>query len=294
MAQIRNTLKCIGCGLALAIAPAPGLAQTGAEPPLDNEPAAPAGTQQDVQFKDAAPYSSDAALSAHLGYAGPAREYVLEREKFRFLVPNGYSTNAGWGLLVWVSPSDMPRVPRDWEAELAKHRLLLISAYRAGNDRHALDRCRLALDATCNVARRFPIDPQRIYVGGFSGGGRIASVLGVCYADLFTGALCICGVDFYQPVLAAPGQYYPPSYKPGAGVLARAKQSGRFVLLTGESDMNRPNTKSTMENGFKASGFKNALYIEVPGMEHALPPTEVLGSALDYLDDQAAATPGKK
>jgi len=241
-----------------------------------------ASPRTDVQFSQSAPYVSLPGLRKHLGYPGPLPAYHVSNEVFQVIVPTSYSTNQTWGLLVWVSAADEPRVPRDWDAELSVHRLLVVSAHHGGNERDTVDRFRLALDATCNICRRYTIDPKRIYVGGFSGGARIASMLGVAYADLFCGTLCVCGVDFYQPIPAAGGGYYLANYMPDPGVLLLAKKR-RYVLLTGQNDINRDNTRSTSDNGFKRAGFKNVLYLEVPGMSHALPARPTLKTALDYL-----------
>ena len=238
----------------------------------------------DRQFTLEAPYSSAAEITRHFGYKVPLPEYDLKGEKFRVMVPEDYSTNGAWGLLVWISPENDASFPESWKAELARHRLLLVSAYKSGNDRHPLDRFRLALDATCNLCRNYRIDRQRIYVGGFSGGARMASMLGVAYGDIFTGTLCVCGVNFYRSLRSPEGEEYQATYAPDPGAWARAKKVGRFVLLTGETDPNRPNTKYLAESGFKRDGFKSVLYLEVPGMGHAMPEPAVLRKALDFLD----------
>ena len=264
------------CLSAIGWALGTGWAQT---PPTN----APAPLSADVQFSTAAPYGSGQELIRRLGIKWPPAPSDLALEKFRIVIPQNYSTNTAWGLLVWVSPSDEPRVPLAWEQELASHKLLLASPYRAGNSRDAIERCRIALDATCNMCRQYRIDPERIYIAGFSGGGRIASILGVAYADVFSGCLAVCGVDFYQNIAAGVGEFYPATYRPDARVLLRARDHGRFVLLTGEADPNRANTKATAELGFKGSGFKHVTYMEVKGMKHALPGPEVLAAALRSL-----------
>jgi hypothetical protein len=75
--------------------------------------------------------------------------------------------------------------------------------------------------------------------------------------------------------------------------LSRAKTAGRFVLLTGELDMNRENTLSTYERGFKVAGFRNCHYLEVKGMKHELPRAPVLNTALAYLAGTAKESEAK-
>jgi predicted esterase len=249
---------------------------------------APGEFRGKLQFDRAAPYATQAEFGRRLGFVGVPPSYGITNEEFRVVVPAAYGTNGTWGLFVWISPSSDARLPADYEEQLTRHRLLLVAALNGGNDRPSIDRIRLALDATCNMCRRYKINYQRIYVGGFSGGSRVASVLGVAYADIFTGALCLCGVDFYQDVPAAAGGYYLAGYKPDPNLLQRAKRNGRFALVTGENDVNRDNAKSTADHGFSANGFTHCLYMEVPAMQHTLPSVMVFQTALKYLDNPAS------
>ena len=239
---------------------------------------------EEHQFTNSAPYAAAGEITRHFGYAVALPQYDLKVEKFRVLVPREESTNRTLGLLVWISPENEAQVPDALALELAPHRLLVVSAYRSGNDRHPLDRFRLALDATSNLCRKYPVDRNRIYVGGFSGGGRIASMLGVAYGDIFTGTLCVCGVNFYRSLRGPQGEEYPAVYAPDPGAWARAKQTGRFAFITGETDPNRPNTNVLAQNGFRRDGFKNVLYVEVPGMGHEVPDSQVFRKALDFLE----------
>jgi poly(3-hydroxybutyrate) depolymerase len=239
--------------------------------------------QADRQFKESAPYSSVEEVGRHFGYSVAFPPYDLSQEKFRIVIPESYSTNEDWGLVVWISPENQAHVPSQLLQELAPRHLLLVAAYKSGNDRHPLDRFRLALDGTCNMCRSYRVDRRRIYVAGFSGGSRMASMLGVAYGDLFSGTLCVCGVNFYRLIQSSEREQYPAAYDPAPTSLARAKHLGRFVLLTGEADPNRLNTQTLSQKGFKREGFKNVLYLEVKGMGHEVPPGPMIAQALDFL-----------
>jgi hypothetical protein len=243
--------------------------------------AAPAQTV--VEFTETAPYSTPEEVARRFGFVEPAPSYEIGREKFELILPDSYATNGSWGALIWISPGDDAYVRKDWAVELAKHRLLFIGANKGGNNRNPIDRIRLALDAAWNMSHRFTLDRKRIYVGGLSGGARIASMLGVAYGDVFMGALCVCGVNFYKTVPATGGKFYPATYVPPQERVLQARKN-RFVLLTGEEDMNRQATKDTWIGGFRASGFQNVLCLDVKGMKHELPGAPVLNTALNYLD----------
>src|SRR5690349_15384453 len=79
--------------------------------------------EEDRQFANSAPYGSAAEISSHFGYSVPLPDYDLKVEKFRLFVPETYSTNTSWGLLVWISPENEGRVPKSLTSELASHRL---------------------------------------------------------------------------------------------------------------------------------------------------------------------------
>ena len=90
------------------------------------------------------------------------------------------------------------------------------------------------------MRQRFNVDPRRVYISGFSGGGRVASCLGVAYADIFSGAMPFMGVNFYRDVPAPHGKKFRLNYLPHKDLLAIAKKDGRFVLVTGSDDLTAP------------------------------------------------------
>jgi predicted esterase len=188
------------------------------------------------------------------------------------------------GLLIYINPDDSANLPGGYEELLGKRGLIAVVPYKAGNSRNIFDRMRLAIDAQFNLRKKYAVDPSRVYLSGFSGGGRTASMLAVAYADLFSGAAPLCGVSFYTEIPSEPGKHWPPSYIPDAGPLKTAKASGRYALVTGEKDFNLKNTQAVYEHGFRKQGFKRASLVEVPGLGHAPPPPEWFEKALEFLD----------
>jgi hypothetical protein len=213
------------------------------------------------------------------------------KDAFQLLVPKNYRPEQRWGVLVWISPSDSARIPQEWEEVLAKHRLLFVGAMKAGNSRNILERIQLAVLASAGMRERFAVDERRVYVSGFSGGARVASMLGVAYADMFTGTASFMGVNFYTDLPSADGKkLYPPQYIPDDQVLEIAKRRSRFVLVSSERDFNKSDTRIVWEQGFKKEGFPAVAYMEVPGLGHSMPPAEWLEKALQFLDGPRTAT----
>ncbi|HLY11385.1 MAG TPA: PHB depolymerase family esterase [Planctomycetota bacterium] len=238
----------------------------------------------DVTFEKSSPLGEIDVMKARFHFKVEVNPYNVAQEKFRMVIPKPYTHGDKWGLFVYVNPGDGAGLPDGYEAILEKHRLIAVAAYKTGNERNVVERFRLALDAQFNMVRRFNIDPARVYVSGFSGGGRIASMLGVAYADLFPGAIPFCGVNFYTSIPSEPGKVWPPNYSPASDTLRTAKSTARYVLVTGEKDMNLKNTQAVYDHGFKKEGFKHALLMEVPGMGHSPPPAESFDKGLDFLD----------
>jgi Esterase PHB depolymerase len=174
------------------------------------------------------------------------------------------------GVLVYVSPMDTGAIDPRWREVMDQQNLIYISANQAGNEIPVLRRMVMANLAVRTLAQRYTFDPARIYVSGFSGGGKVASLLATQYPEVFTGALYICGVNFWQ-------EDQTPKVK---RVL-----KNRFVFLSGSRDFNRMQTRRIQKSYIEAGAEHTSLII-VPGMAHELPDAAYLTEALLFLGGQ--------
>jgi hypothetical protein len=92
------------------------------------------------------------------------------------------------------------------------------------------------------------------------------------------------GVNFYTDLPAEGGKQFGLNYIPDDQALDIAKKKCRYVLVTGEKDFNRVNTRSAEEHGFRKEGFASVLCLEVPGLAHAMPDATWLNKGLEFLD----------
>lgn len=230
------------------------------------KPAAAQTGEYHAVFKERNPLSDAAVVATRHGWVvsrlkaeGAEVEYDLAKESFEVRVPADYDGAKKYGLFVWVSAGNSGKANSAWGGVLDKHHLIWAGANRAGNSRSVMVRLGLALDAVTNIKARYSIDPDRVYVSGGSGGGRCASMLGVSCPDAFHGGIYIIGCDYFREIpTGEPNKYWPRSYvQPSARLLGFAKQRSRHVLLTGEQDMNRLQTKANFELGFKRDGFEH-------------------------------------
>jgi dienelactone hydrolase len=214
--------------------------------------------------------------------------YELAEETFEVYVPDGYEPGAGYGLLVWISPIDFGGTERPGVQEaLDGAKLLWIGANRSGNGRPSWDRGGLGVDAARRMASLYDLDPDRIYVAGYSGGGRMASGLALHFPEVFRGAFSVYGVSWYEPVPVSdkPGAHWPASFAaPPAESLPSLRSESRFVLLTGSRDFNKPQTRA-IRRAMEAAGYEGVTYLEVPGASHYdLPEGEWWARAFAALD----------
>lgn len=218
----------------------------------------------------------------------------VSKDAFQIVLPASYQPDGSWGLFVWISASDNTRLPAEWLAVLEKHKLVTVSALKAGNQRNILDRIQLGVTAAIVIPQQLPLDPSRVWVSGFSGGARVASMLGVAYGDLFRGTIPFMGVNFYTDLPTQPGgKKSPPQFIPNREVLEIAKREGSFVLVTSDSDFNREETQIVFQKGFQAERFQNVSILQASGIGHQLPAADWLEKALVSVDLKKRSEPEK-
>ncbi len=171
------------------------------------------------------------------------------------------------GVFVYVSPMNTGQIDSRWREVMDQQNLIYIAANNSGNRIPTVRRMVLATLAVRALARQLSFDTGRIYVSGFSGGGRVASRLASQYPEVFTGALYICGVDFWK--------------KDQTTNVERVIRN-RFVFLTGTRDFNRRETRQIQKRYIKA-GAQHTRLIEVPGLAHEHPDAAYLTEALQFL-----------
>lgn len=259
-----------------------------------DEPAAATGLQRVVVFTDYAPAARSSELLqrlatplterrtqlqlSHSGGALREQSIDLAQEQFTLYVPPE-APAGGYRLLVFVPPWDNASVPPGWMPVLDRHGMIFVSAARSGNDASIVGRREpLALLAAYNVMRRYAVDPQRVYVGGFSGGARVALRLALGYPDLFRGALLNAGSD---PIGDAQAVLPQPD------LLRQFQQSTRLVYLTGADDrVNLEHDAASMQSMRQWCQF-NLDQQRIASAGHEVADARALQRALDGLLEDA-------
>ncbi|MEO8003138.1 MAG: PHB depolymerase family esterase [Arenimonas sp.] len=128
----------------------------------------------------------------------PQQSISLEKEQFDFYLPLGEPPANGYGLIVFIAPYDEAEIPFKWRKVFDRHGIIYVAARKSGNDHNMIGRrIPLALHAYENIVHRYRLDPERVYISGFSGGSRTAMRVALYYPDIFYGAILNSGSDSF-------------------------------------------------------------------------------------------------
>jgi pimeloyl-ACP methyl ester carboxylesterase len=260
------------------------------------------GLRNEVVFTEYSPLSSTAELvhrlsspltalrlgqeAQHAGQTLHGQPIDLARERYSVSVPSSPHSPAGtYSLLVFVPPWPRAEVPGHWLPVLDRYHTILVTAANSGNDAPTIDRREpLALLAVDNIMRQYPVDPQQVYIGGFSGGARVALRLALGYPDVFHGALLNAGSD---PVGTAEVPLPP------ADLFRRFQESTRLVYVTGERDEAHLIDDIQSRRSLEKWCVFDVVTEAEPRKEHEVADASAFSRSLDALLSPRQSNPGK-
>ncbi len=189
-------------------------------------------------------------------------------QRYQLFVPKNYQANKTWPLVLFISAGDQPMGFTAWQKLCEREGIFFASPYGAGNSTTAAPRTRIILDVLDDVRRAYKIDPDRTYLSGFSGGGRMSCAIGFSLPDLFGGVIPVCGTN---PISG-------PTY-----VRHRLQDRVSVAFVTGEKDFNRKENEVYMGPWFQDLGIRTKVWV-VPKMGHAIPSPEVHQEIYTWLE----------
>lgn len=162
-----------------------------------------------------------AVYRTHFGNTVPAGQSINpQNETWVLYIPPQYDGTKAYGVLVCISPGDDASLPYGWRGALDSHKIIYIAAGRSGNEQPVYDRrVPLALTGYSYVLDHYRVDKNRVYVGGFSGGGVVASHIASAFVDIFSGGLfvstavsgrCASPIDASSTMTLCPGANFAP------------------------------------------------------------------------------------
>lgn len=206
----------------------------------------------------------------------------IDRESFTLSVPGDAPGNRPMGLLVWINPTESGEPPSELNEAADALSLAIITPEHAGNDRPVVDRLQVALDAVQTASGSVWIDPDRVYIAGMSGGGRLSSMLWAGAPDVFTGAVGVVGLNSHHQVPTGKGTVWPASHRLPAGDLSRALRPHPIAAISGPRDFNFTECRLRI-NQLRREGFAARLF-DVPRLGHVMPDAAIMTDALTWID----------
>ncbi len=277
------------------------LATAWAPAPIDGGEGIPAGRVVDLAppYVEGAVVLTDLVMRDRFGAGrGGADEAlsgvtrVLEEEQMWVRLPQGYDPGVASGVVVWCSPTPRWRIPAEFHGVLDELNLIACGFDNAGNNRRTrdgsthgiVDRLQLMLDAAQTCRARFNVDGSRVYMSGFSGGGRVSSIMVLAFPEVFAGAAPIVGFDSYKPAPVGGGKYVPARLPKPKGARWKLVQERRMWALTGSEDFNRVEMEARVA-GLVEDGLQVRLHT-TPGMPHEKMPAEgTVADAVRWIDE---------
>ena len=196
-----------------------------------------------------------------------------EELSWQLYVPENYDASRPAGVLVYVSPTRRGGPPKVWNRLFENSNMIWIGANRSGNRVALGKRMFLAMLGPKVVATQYAIDLERVYVAGFSGGGKTAGLVMAANPDLFRGGIYIGGAEVW-------GSNEPP---PRLDII----QQNYHVFLTGTEDFNERLTRRVYA-AYKSAGVEHCELIVERRRGHQLPSLSVMARAIEYLDSRIA------
>ncbi len=198
--------------------------------------------------------------------------YDSTAQTYELYVPANLKKDEPPGLILFISPGDRGMGLSALRAACDAQNLIFASPHAAGNNTETRQRVRIVLDVLDDVRRAYGVDPDRTYLAGFSGGGRIACAIGFSLPEYCGGVIPVC----------AAGDLREESW-----LRHRVRDRLSVAHLTGETDFNRGEVERFRGPMLAAVGVRSKIWV-APKTGHAVPAANYLTEAVAWLDEGLA------
>lgn len=182
-------------------------------------------------------------------------------------VPDDYNPNYRYGLMVWIHPGGdtmEAAMLNRWKSVCDRRGLLMIGPKAADVSGWTLNESEFVRDAVDEFMQGYSVDPARVFVHGFSDGGRFAYHLAFQHRDLFRGVAAV----------AAPVAERPPENDPDFRL--------QFHVICGGTDDVLPAVRASVEALRQLKYPVSFRAVEEHG--HEYPPEEALRELARWAD----------
>lgn len=196
-------------------------------------------------------------------------DYDSTKQTYELFVPKGFDARKPQAAILFISPGEKPMGHASWQQACQELGVILAGPHAAGNDCPMQRRVRIVMDVLDDLRRKFKIDPDRTYLAGFSGGGRVACAIGFALPEYFGGVIPIC----------AGGELREESW-----LRQRVIDRLSVALLTGENDFNRGEVERWRQPMLADLGLRARAWT-CPKLGHAVPGGKGLVEVFRWLEE---------
>lgn len=213
-------------------------------------------------IQELSPYHYERIYSDYYKYI----KFKVRKYPVNVFIPYNYSKRKSFGLVLFLHSGKSAIPSNSYRKILRKKRLLWVGfdvmkkKVSAGNEL-------LALAATYEMQRIFNIDYERIYIAGFSHGGKIASSMVLNYPHIYKGAVLMGGAAISH---LSPKFFY-------------VRRNTPIVFATSDWDYNFSEVFGVYTN-LLLNGFKHIHFLQENHKGHSLLYSNNFYKALNILD----------
>ncbi|MDH5455254.1 MAG: hypothetical protein OEY37_04220 [Gammaproteobacteria bacterium] len=192
-----------------------------------------------------------------------------EKLQWKIYVPQNYTPAKPAGVLVYITHSNSwGGSTRSYNDVLDEKNLIWAGVIGAGDKKPMDARMMRALLTPTFLAKSYALDPERLYVGGTSGGAHVAAILATSKPQLFKGGLFIGGALSWKDKVPAGIDYV---------------RQNRFAFLAGS---NHPALKQVQSTAlaYREAGVEHAKFISMANVGRKAPTATYIRAAIEHLD----------
>ncbi len=182
------------------------------------------------------------------------------QQSYALYLPSSYTPEKRWPVIFAFDPGASGRAPVELFAPAAESRGYIVVGSNNSQNGPYQPQIAAFLAMLEDVERRFAVDPKRLYSAGFSGGARVAGLVGLVCSGCIR-AVIACGAGLPEGLNEKQLGQLPP-----------------YFFAVGSADFNY------FEVLDAARGLHSARRLAVFDGSHQWPPPEIAAQALEWLD----------
>lgn len=199
-----------------------------------------------------------------------------EKLKWKIYVPKTYTPAKPAGVIVYITYSNSWGGSTKAYNDVLDDKNVIWAGLIGAGDKQAMNtRMMRALVTPTFLARDYVLDPERLFIGGNSGGAQVAAILATSKPQMFKGGLFVGGGLFWKDKEPAGIDYV---------------RQNRYVFISGSNHPALNLVRSTAAS-YREAGVVHTTFISMPNVARKAPTASYIRAAIEFLDGDEAAEP---